>query len=225
MPCGRGASGKRSAQPEAVEPARQVASSRARDQPGVTKGIAIGARTQATAQGGRAFIPIVETEIEQRFPPLGGCAGDGTRCRGGRIRLCLIPDHLTVFDPGQQPKGAGNRDDARGAGSRHGTEPRIGVLMAAKLAQPGTAGQDRGRHRWIAGARLILGLGGGRRRARTRCLRLPIRPAVSPLRGGAGDRDDPPARIGRLDYEAPSAGCAGASCAPARAAGPSARRS
>jgi alkanesulfonate monooxygenase SsuD/methylene tetrahydromethanopterin reductase-like flavin-dependent oxidoreductase (luciferase family) len=127
-----------------------------------------------------AFIPIVETEM------------DGGSARGSDILAMAraaeqagfdsvwVPDHLTIYDPGQEPKGAWEMGATLGALAVATSRVEIGALVAAtSFRAPALLAKMAATVDELSGGRFILGLGSGRHEPEHVAFGLPYHQQVS----------------------------------------------
>ena len=148
-----------------------------------------------------AFIPIVETEMDGGSPRWADVLAMVRAAEAAGFDSVWIPDHLTIFDPGQQPKGCWEMGTMLGALAAVTERAEIGVLVAAtSLRNPALLAKMADTADEIAGGRLILGLGSGRHEPEHAVFGYPFDRQVSRF-AEALEIVTTLLRGGRLDYE------------------------
>ncbi|MFM9106264.1 MAG: LLM class flavin-dependent oxidoreductase [Chloroflexota bacterium] len=127
-----------------------------------------------------AFIPIVETEMDGGSPRGRDILAMARAAEEAGFDSVWVPDHLTIFDPGQEPKGAWEMGVTLGALTTLTSRVELGVLVAAtSFRAPALLAQMASTADEISGGRLILGLGSGRHEPEHVAYGIPYRQQVS----------------------------------------------
>ncbi len=110
-----------------------------------------------------AFIPIVETEMDGGSARGADVLAMARAAEAAGFDSVWIPDHLTIYDPGQEPKGAWEMGSMLGALAAATQRVEIGALVAAtSFRNPALLATMADTIDEISGGRFVLGLGSGR---------------------------------------------------------------
>ena len=127
-----------------------------------------------------AFIPIVETEMDGGSARGSDILSMAREAENAGFDSVWVPDHLTIFDPGQEPKGAWEMGTTLGALAVATSRIEIGTLVAAtSFRAPALLAKMAVTVDEISGGRLILGLGTGRHEPEHLAFGLPYHQQVS----------------------------------------------
>lgn len=109
------------------------------------------------------FIPIVQSEMDGGSATARQVIEMAQAAEGAGFDSVWIPDHLTIFDPGQEPKGAWEMGTMLGALTMATERVEIGALVAAtSFRPPALLAKMAVTIDALSGGRFILGLGAGR---------------------------------------------------------------
>jgi alkanesulfonate monooxygenase SsuD/methylene tetrahydromethanopterin reductase-like flavin-dependent oxidoreductase (luciferase family) len=127
-----------------------------------------------------AFIPIVETEMDGGNPRGADVLAMARMAEAVGFDSVWIPDHLVIYDPGQEPKGAWEMGSMLGALAVATERVEIGALVAAtSFRNPALLAKMAATIDELSGGRLILGLGTGRHEPEHRAFGYPFDRQVS----------------------------------------------
>ncbi|HEU5431531.1 MAG TPA: LLM class flavin-dependent oxidoreductase [Thermomicrobiales bacterium] len=150
-----------------------------------------------------AFIPIVETEMDGDSPRGADVLAMARMAEAVGFDSVWIPDHLVIYDPGQEPKGAWEMGSMLGALAVATERVEIGALVAAtSFRNPGLLAKMATTIDELSGGRLILGLGTGRHEPEHRAFGYPFDRQVSRFED-ALQVIVPLLREGSVDYAGP----------------------
>jgi alkanesulfonate monooxygenase SsuD/methylene tetrahydromethanopterin reductase-like flavin-dependent oxidoreductase (luciferase family) len=109
------------------------------------------------------FIPIVETEMDGGSARWSDILAMARAAEDAGFDSVWVPDHLTIFDPDQEPKGAWEMGSMLGALAAATSRVEIGALVAAtSFRNPALLAKMADAIDEISNGRFILGVGSGR---------------------------------------------------------------
>lgn len=109
------------------------------------------------------FIPIVQSEMDGGSATAAQVIEMARQAEAAGFDSVWVPDHLTIFDPGSDPKGAWEMGAVLGALTVATDRIEIGTLVAAtSFRPPALLAKMAVTIDALSGGRFILGLGAGR---------------------------------------------------------------